>query len=318
MKKIILLPIILGSALLLVGGVVFTIAVVNSTSNNSILTKTKKLDDEAFSKFDIDLDTSDVEFKVSSDGSKKVVFSETEKNYHTCKVENNTLSIKQVDERHWYEKIMDFSQLSMKVSIYLPADNYENLKIKTSTSDVIVPHDFSFVDADIKLSTGDTTFNANVSNSINFVSSTGDYHLNDLTAKTIKLESDTGKMYLNKVNVEEDITLNIHTGDANLTAVRAKNLAVKTSTGKVNLTDVIMSEKINLKTDTGDVKFDRCDAQSLKVDTHTGDVTGSILTSKTIFFTSHTGKNYSAQVIAEGRFDITTHTGDANIQFLDR
>lgn len=318
MKKIILLPIILGSALLVAGGVIFAIAVANSTNSSNVTTKTHKLDDKEFTNFDISLDTTDVEFKVSSDGSKKLVFSDTEKNHHTYKVENNTLIIKQVDERHWYEKIMDFSQLSMKVSIYLPADNYENLKIKASTSDVKIPHDFSFVDANINLSTGDTTFNANVSNSINFVSSTGDYHLNDLTAKTIKLESDTGKMYLNKVNVEEDITLSIHTGDANLTTVRAKNLNITTSTGKINLVDVVMSEKMTLTTDTGDVKFDRCDASSLSATTHTGDVTGSLLTSKTIFFSSNTGKNYSPQVIAEGRFDIKTHTGDANIQFLDR
>ena len=317
MKKIILLPIILGSALLVTGGVVFTIAIINSTSNSIISTKTKNLEAETFSKFDIDLETSDVEFKVSSDGSKKVVFSETEKNHHTCKVENNTLIIKQVDERKWYETILDFTQTSIKTTIYLPADNYDSLKIKAATSDIKIPHDFSFVDAYADVSTGNITFDANVTSDIHFESSTGDMRLNKVNAKSIYLKASTGKMFLDNMNVEQGITIDVHTGDSRLNTVRADSLNIKSSTGKMYLTDVVTTGKMTLEASTGDVYFDRCDASEISVKTSTGDVKGSILTSKVIFANSSTGDRRYPQRTQGGKFEISTSTGDINIELLD-
>ena len=317
MKKIILLPIILGSALLVTGGVIFTIAVLNSTSNSTIVTKTKKLDDETFSKFDINLETSDVEFKVSSDGSKKVVFTETEKNYHTCKVDNDTLIINQVDDRKWYETILDFSQTSIKTTIYLPADSYDNLKIKAATSDIKVPSDFTFANAYADVSTGNITFDANVTSDIDFESSTGDMHLNKVNAKSINLKASTGKMFLDNINAEQGIIIDVHTGDSRLNTVRAGALNIKSSTGKINLTDVVTTGKMTLETSTGDVYFDHCDASEISVKTSTGDVKGSILTSKVIFANSSTGDRKYPQRTEGGKFEINTSTGDINIQLLD-
>ena len=141
MKKAILIPIIIVSSILVVGGACVAIGVLNS-KNNKIIENTYEVGE--FTKIDIDIKTADLEFKVASDGKNKVVCEEREKEYHTVEINEETLTIKGVDKRKFYEKLFNINFTPMKVTVYLPSNAYDDTKIKSSTGDVYIPADFSF------------------------------------------------------------------------------------------------------------------------------------------------------------------------------
>ena len=316
MKKIILLPIILGATLLVVGGTIFTIAVLKNVNPANQVTKNIDLSDKEFSNFEIDLSTSNLEFKVSDDASKKVVLKQSEKVYHTVETKDNTLKIQSVDTRKWYEKWFDFTLANMKVTIFLPETNYNELKIDSATGNIDIASDFTFTNSNIELSTGNISYKADVTNKAYFKASTGDVKISDMHAKEIEVKTSTGNIYLDKVNVDESIDINCSTGHVETNAVRGKNLNVKTSTGWMKLSDTILEEKITLKASTGDIKFDKSDAETLDVETGTGDIRGTILTNK-IIFAETSGRRDYPRLETGGRFDIKSDTGDISIQILN-
>ena len=312
MKKFILIPIILGSILLTVGGVVLAVAISKGVTNaQTPLIENKHELEEEFTNFDVDLKTSDLEFKVASDDKKVVVCKETEKEYHTVKVENNTLIIKQIDEKKWYENIMNFHFESMKVTIYLPKGEYQTLKAVGHTGSINIPSDFSFIDVDAKLSTGSMLLESNVTNAINANVSTGSIRINNVTTKNIVANSSTGSIILSNINAEEKVYAKASTGSVTLDNVRVKDVETYASTGRIYLKNTIASNHIEVKTSTGDVKLEDVDADSLNIKTDTGDVKGTLLTGKTFDVDSDTGKRkVPDSTIGAGLCKIRTDTGD--------
>ena len=312
MKKIILLPIILGSALLVAGGVLFAVAIANNVGNDKLVDKTYDLA-ESFENIDIDLTTADLSFKKATDGNKKVVLVEKEKEYHVVTVSNNTLSIKARDDRKWFEKIFTFDFQPMTVEVYLPAGDYANLDLESSTGNVKIPNEFSFVNLNCKLSTGNVNVSSNVSNKVEVKTSTGDIAYSEATCKTLNVYASTGNIGLTKVNVVEDIDIKVSTGRVKLDDTTFANLNIKSSTGNVTLADSVGTGKITIKTNTGDVKFDDADALELEITTDTGDVKGRLLTSKMFSAHSDTGKVKVPEFTTGGHCKITTDTGDIEI-----
>ena len=142
-------------------------------------------DIESFDSLDLDIDIADVEF-INSD-SIKVVCIETEKLTHSVKVENNTLKINYVDELKWYEKIFGLPFRDTKIEVYFPYNHYQNLTIKSSTGDIVIPSEYSFDKINVTLSTGDAKIKASA-NEFNFTASTGELYLEN--SRYAVIESD--------------------------------------------------------------------------------------------------------------------------------
>ena len=101
MKPFVIIPIVIGSALLIAGGALFGVAVYRNSQNSTIETKEYAGSElGAFNNFDIDLTIADLEFKTSD--TTKVVVDETKYDSHTVEVSDNTLKIKGQDNRKWY------------------------------------------------------------------------------------------------------------------------------------------------------------------------------------------------------------------------
>lgn len=257
---------------------------------------------------DFDVSISDVTFKATTDGTKKVVFQETKRMYHTYNVSEGKLQIGFKDERTWNEKIFSFNDL--KVDLYLPSAFYGDLTGKSSTGDISIPSDFSFNNINIELSTGDINLTCNATESIVLKSSTGKMSLNKLYAKNVTLTSDTGNAELNEVTVYEKITIKRSTGNIKMNSVRAHDYESQSSTGQVNFKDVLIYNHIQIQTSTGDVKLEDSDASTLKIKTSTGDVKGTLLTSKIFYAKSDTGKIDVPKSTEGGMCEIETSTGD--------
>ena len=79
------------------------------------------------------------------------------------------------------------------------------------------------------------------------------------------------------------------------------------------MNNVIAAEKFSIKRNTGDVRFDGTDAAEILVETDTGDVTGTFLSEKTFFVETDTGSVDVPESITGGRCEITTNTGDIEL-----
>lgn len=311
MKPVILIPIIIGSVLLIAGGTVLAIGIASSKGNEKE-TNTYELTED-FKNITTNLGVTDLEFVPTTDGSKKVVCQETKKYHHKVSVANDELTITSNDARRWYETWFSFNLTNLKVTVYLPAGEFNNLKIEDSTGNVNIPHDYSFNNVNLKVSTGDVKFAANVAEYAEFNSSTGDFNINEMSTKNLKVKASTGKINLNKVTVAETITASASTGNIHFTDTKANKLDVNTSTGSITFTDTVVADHINAKASTGNVRFEDSDADTLTIQTSTGDVKGTLLTSKIFSAKSDTGKIDVPTSTTGGLCEIKTDTGDIKI-----
>ena len=315
MKKIILLPIILGAALLVAGTTITVVAVTRMSNGRGVahIQNTYDINDE-YTSFNAELSTADFEIKIASDGKTKVDCDEKEKQHHEVKVENNVLKIKLIDERKWYEKWFDWDFKNMKITVYVPEKAYDNLDIKTSTGFIKTPDAVSFKNITAKSSTGNMSYASDVEGKIDLKASTGDISLDNLEAGSINVETSTGDIAFNKVVTKGDITTKSSTGGVKLTDTTFVNLTSTASTGNIRLTNSVGSKHIQIKRSTGSVRFDGADAETLNVETDTGSVKGTLLTSKIFEVETDTGsRKYPKGSTTGGLCTIKTDTGDIDI-----
>lgn len=312
MKPIILIPIIIGSVLLTAGATVFAVAVANA---NKVEPQTfeYKLDDKEFANFNFDLDTSDVEFVVSNE--KKVVVTETKNVVHDVVVSDNTLIVKQKDNRKWYQYAFSFVQFKIRATVYLPAGTYGDFKFNNHTGDLLVPNNYTFNNVSVEEHTGNVNMKTPVNNTVNIKASTGNITLADMNPKSLNIKVDTGNVKLDNMNVEGDIKSESSTGNQKLTGIRCTNLNIKTSTGNQSLTDVVASKVMTLRASTGDIKLDGCDGiEKIDIKTSTGFIKGTILTGKVFIASSSTAKPHVPENDRSGGDCILeTSTGAINI-----
>ena len=312
MKGLVASLIVVGSLLLVGGGTVFAIGVARANKDANVVTKEYPI--EGYSNVNIDLQTADLEFKVSTDGTRKVVCVEREKRYHTVNVENDTLVIKGFDSRKWYENVFSFDWKPMSVTVYAPSEAYNEGVIKTDTGNIVIPSDYTFDKLNVEASTGNINVKSNVTTTTNVKASTGNVSL-EMKTKNLTVNTSTGDVDLNKVDVEEKAIINTSTGHIHLTETKAQNMELKASTGNVKLINTIVEENMNIKTSTGDVRFDDSDANVLiEVKTSTGDVEGTLLTGKNFQLSTHTGYIKPVEsVTGLGTCKVTTDTGNIKL-----
>ena len=317
MKPFILIPIIIGSVLLVAGGAIFAVGIAKANTVE-VVNEEYDLSDKDFTNFKFDLDVTDIEFKVSEGSEKKVVLRESKKVHHEVSVNENTLSIVQHDNRKWYEYAFNFVPFNMKATIYLPAGSYENLDIKNETGDLLIPENYTFNNLVVNQSTGGINVKADVLDSVKIKVSTGDISLYGMNPKSVEMNASTGDIKLEKFNVENDISINYpkggSTGNLDLVDVHSKNVNLRTSTGHIHLTNVIASNGFDLKSSTGNIKFDGCDANTILAKTSTGDIKGTLLTGKIFTTKTSTGRpNVPPSIEGHGTCSLETSTGNINI-----
>lgn len=272
MKKSLLITAI---SLIVVGAILFTVALTMldfSLSTVEYETNTYVIGD-TFDKISIDVKTTQIAFAQSDDESCKIVCQETEKVKHSAVVRDGTLVIGTTDSREWYDYIGIFSG-RMKLTIYLPQNEYTSLRIDTDTGDVEIPKGFRFERVTVDGDTADIACYASVSERIEISTDTGEIRLSDAQCKAVSVESDTG-----------DITF----------------------------TNVV-AETLWAETNTGDVEFQNSDADSICVETDTGDVTGTLRSGKVFACETDTGEVDVPESTSGGECRISTDTGDITLR----
>ncbi|MBQ2806527.1 MAG: DUF4097 family beta strand repeat protein [Clostridia bacterium] len=340
MKKAIVISLIVAGALVLVGAGLFAGAMSAAEWDFGTLQTTKYEPvtyevTEDFSNISIQTIESSIEFRTALDGKCKVECMESEYVTYSVSVHEGTLKITTQDTRQWYHNIGIFNTQRQNMIVYLPKTAYDALLMKSNTGTVTVSSEFSFANVQIGMNTGAVKWEAGVAHSMSvetdtgFVriknvsmdgalsvkTDTGRAEINGTEAKSIQVETDTGKAIVTDAVAKSTLNVTTNTGNAELSGCRAVDIFVDTDTGKAKLTDVVASGKMDVNTDTGDVVLDGCDAAEIKIETDTGDVKGSFLTPKIIYTQTNTGRVEVPRATSGGVCEITTDTGDIQIEF---
>ena len=308
---------IIAASFVLVGGIIFggvmsmlkwdftKLSTVEYETNNYEIT-------ENFNNISIITDTADVVFVPSENQKASVVCREQKNMKHSVTVQNGKLVIEVVDTRKWYEYI-GINLGTLKITVYIPQDEYGALFVKSSTGNVEIPTEFKFENIDISESTGNVTNYASASKNIIIKTSTGNIRVENVSAGTLDLSVSTGGITVSNVTCEGNVKTNVSTGKTNLTNIECKNVVSNGNTGAISLKNVIAAEKFAIERSTGDVEFNGCDAAEIFVKTDTGDVTGSLLSNKVFVVETDTGSADVPKTTTGGKCEITTSTGDINI-----
>ena len=198
MKKVWLIAAI---ALILVGSLAFVGAMALSGFDFSVLDTQELVSntyvfEDTIEKILVDVDTTDIRFLPAEDGVCKVVCQERDKLRHAVYVNEKTLFIKLVDTRDWYEHI-EFFGSEMKITVYLPTDQYFSLEIETDTGDV------KFLRADAQ--------------TLNVKTDTGDVKGSLRTDKIFDVKSNTGKENVVQTGKGGMCRIRCSTGDIRIT-----------------------------------------------------------------------------------------------------
>ena len=210
----------------------------------SYQTNTYDITDD-FNKLSFETETADIVFLPSEDGKCKVICYESENLKSSVSVADDTLTVKNVDTRKWYQHIgINFE--SPKITVYLPKEDYAALTIDESTGDVEIPKDFKFGSIGISVSTGDVTCYASSEGDIQIESSTGRVYLENVTAKSLCISLSTGNVTVKNSTFDGDVSVKLSTGNTELSHVSCKNVVTDGSTGDITLTDTTVSEKLTI------------------------------------------------------------------------
>ena len=298
----------------------------NFVTNSNVIT-------ESFSHIEVDVETADVHFVRADDSSCKIVSKETDKITCSAAVENDTLVIRELDRRQWYDHIGIFWG-EIEITVYLPKTEYETLSIISNTGDIEAAKDFSFGNAEIVTNTGDVSFSAAVKNQLEITSDTGDIIAQGLSPQTLRLKTDTGSIAASSLKIHEDVQIVTDTGNITVSSLEIhEDIQIGTDTGKVEISDaecanffaesdtgdimmenVIVSGEVRMESRTGDIRLLACDADTLSIETDTGDVSGTLLTEKVYITQTDTGDIDVPKTIKGGRCEVTTDTGDITFQ----
>lgn len=244
-----------------------------------------------------------------------VVCYEQTKVTHSVAVKDGTLVIEVNDERKWYEYI-GINFYTPRITISIPQGEYGALSVTVNTGDVELPRDFTFERMDISTSTGDIDSSASVTEAAKIKTTTGDIRIENLSANALDLSVSTGDVAARSVTCAEQIRINVSTGDATLTDVSCQEIRTTGSTGDILLENVMATERFSIERSTGDVIFNQCDAPELFIQTNTGDVIGSLRSDKVFIAQSNTGDVDVPKTVTGGRCEITTNTGDIQIELV--
>lgn len=264
----------------------------NSFKGAEVITNEYEIKD-AFTSFDLDVDTANIEFVKGEGETPKVTCIEREKHYYEVNVSSDKLLIKSHDTRKWYEKIFNFEWEEEKIQIALPETNFENLKIEASTGNLKMDG-FTFADANIKLSTGNI-------------------RLSNVEAKTMNVIASTGNIVFDSVYVEDTLKLDASTGNIKFNDVKSKDMNLDASTGNVYLNKVLVDSALTIEASTGDITFKDSDAETIRVKTSTGNIRGNLLTPKTFHTKVSTGSVHVPDTQG-GDCTLQTSTGTINIE----
>lgn len=312
---------VLIAALILVGvGILITVAAMALNNfdfgkMSSLSFEMKTFDvTEDFSRIYVDDVDCNVRILRSQDGSCKVVCPESEdgRSYHTVAVSDGVLRIERHDNRKWYQHI-SVSFDSMDVEVYLPENEYKDLKVNTASGNIEVSEGFTFENAELESASGRVYVFSNVKDELEAKSVSGKVEIGHASPKKLEAKSTSGSVII-EYTVCDELKAKSASGWVTLINVRCKELDAETTSGEIELIDVIADEKLSAESTSGGVELDGCDGGAIYIETSSGSVKGTLLSDKIFITDTSSGRVDVPRSASGGECEIITTSGNIVIK----
>lgn len=316
MHNVTKIALIIAVACLLVGGILVTVSLVRtgldfSSFQTSTLETRTYTPTEAFTDLYIDDRFCDIELRSSTDSSVRVVCTEDESCKHTVSVQSGTLRITVQDQRPWYAHIGIFMiRWHPKVVVYLPAQTYQSLYIKTLSGDIQLVDPLHVSEAELQTTSGDISARAEVQRKLIVQSTSGSIRLDRITCSSLEVETTSGDIDLLHMTATDSVSVGSTSGDVTLQTaslgakftckttsgeielsdLSAESLSVKSTSGDIELRAVLIDGHAELQAVSGDIGLEHADAKTFWIKTTSGEVEGSLVTGKVFSVTSSSGR----------------------------
>lgn len=131
------------------------------------------------------------------------------------------------------------------------------------------------------------------------------------------LETDTGNITLDGEFTVDAVEASSDTGNIMIKGIACTSLVAKSDTGNTGIHDILSTTLIKLEGDTGNAVIGDCKTNELHVSSETGEVNIDTCKCTILGISVDTGNVNLINVIAEGKFDITSTTGDVRFTSCD-
>ena len=130
-------------------------------------------------------------------------------------------------------------------------------------------------------------------------------------------ETDTGAISIDGDFTFDTVNIESDTGKITVKGIECAALFADLDTGNMMIHDVSSSRLIKLESDTGNAVIGNCTAEEVYIDTDTGKVNIDTCGCTILGISVDTGDIGLVNVIAEGKFDIVSNTGDVRFTSCD-
>ena len=276
-KKVV---IIVAAALMAIGAAMMTVSAVSARNDFTQLVKTSESEvktydiTEDFNNIEINVGMNDIIIQRSEDNAAHFTCAETEKITYNVNVKNNTLVIKEKQNKSLVD-LISFNNSPSNV-LALPKDTYESVTGSLGSGDITMDDTFSFDELSLKVGSGDIN--------------------------------------VNKVLCKENFDVHTSSGRITATDVTSGGaFEAKTGSGRIELTNCL-GLAVELKTGSGRITLDNCDGTSLNISTGSGDIRGTLRTGKSFTAKAGSGDVVvPASIEGNGTCKIKTGSGDIEI-----
>lgn len=268
---------------------------------------------EKFESISVNCVESDIKIVLIESGNCKVECTDQDKITHRVEVGDNSLRITRIDNRPWYERIFNFDFTKYRVTVYLPAGNYENVTLRSVSGDIEVPEGMSCNTANIYSISGNIFFSAEVYSKLESVSTSGDITIKKIMSQ-VYTQSSTSDELIAQQNMHcTDVKAITVSGDVSLSDFSCNTLDVSSTSGRIKMNSI---DALNIKSSniSGDIELDKCNALKLNLETVSGDVSGKLTRHKSYSTITVSGKVNVPPSSGNETCDIKTVSGDITFE----
>ncbi len=313
---------IIAAIILIIGAILVGVGCVllqkNPPKNTNVVTVTKEYHiGEAPKQINVDSTVSCVEILPIEGDEWRVECKEKENLHHTIELANGVLTIKQIDNRRWYEHIGIFSGLQpLSIIVYLPAQTYESLCIDSTSGSIQVAENFVFSSANLKNTSGFIAMSASVEGDLTVKNTSGSITVDGNVSGNLSANNTSGSIRI-LGGVNGNLAVKNNSGRIEVKDATPLNVQIGNTSGGIRLENVICQGEIKVANTSGFIDLERCDALSFDLHTTSGGIRGSILTAKTFDCKSTSGGVHTPNDGNGGTFRARSTSGGINITVVE-
>ncbi|MBQ8000231.1 MAG: DUF4097 family beta strand repeat protein [Ruminococcus sp.] len=246
--------------------------------------------DEAFANVDVYSLSADVEMFVSSTDEWKVESTEADKIYHQITVEDDTLKIRRVDNREWYECIsININFKTESIRLYLPEKSYESIVLKSTSGKVVVNEGLNCEKLKAESTSGAVRVYGAEAEEIVANSTSGQAVVDGVSAQRLSVSSTSGRVNVSNLAQVDTVDIKATSGRIEAMDISCREFTAENVSGGVTCSGVVADDTITAETTSGGIRILQSDAESLSLKSTSGSIRGTLLSDKIFIAESSSG-----------------------------